>query len=514
MFKTGVFPYYSALLFVVAIILQVPTTNATGTFCNINNGPAGAAGCMSDRIPRYLSRQYATCVSSVYVRQISKGHHQCEDQTAAYCHYQCMLEVHDVNSGQVTPDCACDSNSTTYWQNATALDLQCYSPSGAECTWFANCLQKEFRCEGTEDSYVISYAENFCTMFMEKRGNLSAKGQQWMDAARKCLQVQLVPVLRQFALFACSSIKQRALRSHAACYLQPFINEPSVCDLPPSDFWAIFWTIKSAFKTDFQESLLGVLKVAQGCGSRVLSFTSNAVRQLVFNIALPVSRIFARSTTPLPPTTGRQRREVVRVDRAVSGTGDSTLRRTVNVATRLDTDARAEQQHHQDHARRVIRETSNTWQGETEAEMYYHRLAEQAASQMARRLGWKESGVTWFAYGKLTGNNTLEVRILLADEQAFGLDNKTRPVPLNMSDVVEQAAQAFGDGQIIITVDGTRVQPQTFSACGDIDCNQVYLNTTAPPIPPIPTTLHDGHEMARSALSAALVAGFVSFRIL
>lgn len=67
--------------------------------------------------------------------------------------------------------------------------LYIYSPTGTDCNWFKNCLEKKYLCSGVRDQNAITFAENFCRLYEDKSYLFSASGKQWVDAVRKCLQV-------------------------------------------------------------------------------------------------------------------------------------------------------------------------------------------------------------------------------------------------------------------------------------------------------------------------------------
>ena len=83
---------------------------------------------------------------------------------------------------------------------------------------------------------------------------------------KKCLQVALVPLLRPWEFPTYAEIKQKLSDSHSPCYLEPFPNEPSICDLICHDWAQVFWTIKSGFIQVFVKSLKGTVEGMLSCG--------------------------------------------------------------------------------------------------------------------------------------------------------------------------------------------------------------------------------------------------------
>ncbi|KAH3699741.1 uncharacterized protein LOC127860795 [Dreissena polymorpha] len=174
-------------------------------------------------------------------------------RTATYCYYQCMLEVHDVNSGAVTDDCACEvdapggSNESMPTTTSIRLDPTCYSPDGTQCSWYRNCLEKRFPCKELEQSYALDYGEKFCNLYTDHYAEFDDVGQKWVNAVRKCLQVALVPLMRSFNTVPCEQIKDVAFESHTGCYVTPPDGAKSFCDIGGRNLFSVLATIKSAF---------------------------------------------------------------------------------------------------------------------------------------------------------------------------------------------------------------------------------------------------------------------------
>lgn len=75
-------------------------------------------------------------------------------------------------------------------------------------------------------------------------------------------QVELVPLMRSYETYTCKDVKERAYRSHAACYTNPFKDARTICEMPSVDFWQVFWIIRSAYISSYSEALFGLLKVS------------------------------------------------------------------------------------------------------------------------------------------------------------------------------------------------------------------------------------------------------------
>lgn len=244
--------------------------------CDRDNGPSGAYECVAFAKYNNVS-QWATCLTDIYIQAKSKSfgqNHQCEDRTRTYCYYQCMCESYDNCDGPtVNSACACDPNkpqkSTTTLTPRTTLSPWCFSPDGKTCSWYRDCLEQRYPCEGTEAAYAITYAEKFCDLYTDHYKSFSTDGQIWIDGVRECLQVTLVPLLRHWMKPTCSDIKNIAFASHANCYTGP-ASGGSFCSLSLVDKWRVFLTIKGAFIDSFVETMKGLWDTMRQCGSSLL----------------------------------------------------------------------------------------------------------------------------------------------------------------------------------------------------------------------------------------------------
>ncbi|XP_025087838.1 uncharacterized protein LOC112560292 isoform X1 [Pomacea canaliculata] len=456
-------PKMSVFFWTLWLMIQYP--RIANAVCSSYAGPAGSYDCYLSS--HYTGYQWGTCVTDDYLTQKSKGMYACRDWTT-YCYFQCMLELHGVLSGNVTADCACDPQQSTVSPNSyhTTLSPKCYSPSGTDCSWYSNCLEKKFPCASGSDDYGIAYGEKFCNAYSSNYNTFSSKGRLWVDAVRKCLQMALVPLMRDYTTYTCADVKSYAFNSHAPCYLKPGSGAPSFCQLPREDYWRVFWTIKGAFGSAFSNSMYGMFEVSKGCLPVWSNQLGSYIQQLKIRLQLPASR---------------NKRDVMSVSEAEHRAG-FTLRRSnrphISLSDKYlltDSDLRPRRIF----KRQAMNDTSN-WQGESTANLYFHNLAGTTADTMAKQLNWNATGVTWFAYGQAGDSGTLNVFILLADRVAYDSNyNSLSPRP-NMTDVVMQAGQAFENGDITIELEGRVVQPYTLDACSDVECQQVFLNVSAP----------------------------------
>ena len=103
-------------------------------------------------------------------------------------------------------------------------------------------------------------------MYTKSRLHFSPRALQWINAARKCLQVALVPALHFGEVKpTCEHIRRMAFDTHVPCYVAPFPGL-SVCNLSLADWERIFWTIKSSFlPPTFVETLKASVEVLAYC---------------------------------------------------------------------------------------------------------------------------------------------------------------------------------------------------------------------------------------------------------
>ena len=157
----------------------------------------------------------------------------------------------DPNNGDCHGGSGNDSGDGLYRTNgaldpSVVLPADCYNPDGMDCGWYRQCLAKMFPCTD-QSEYAISYGEKFCNLYEDSKSRFSRNGVRWLDAARKCLQVALVPVLYLGEVLpSCEDVRRTAFDSHVRCYVEPR-QGVSVCDLSLSDWANIITTVRSSF---------------------------------------------------------------------------------------------------------------------------------------------------------------------------------------------------------------------------------------------------------------------------
>jgi hypothetical protein len=225
----------------VLLTLLGVVTDGNG-ICDRQTGPVESIECsLTDK---FNTEQWNTCLTNTYIQQQSQGRHRCGDETVKYCNYPCMREVYYLEGDLVIDPCACNASSVP---STSTLPIECLSPDGSNCDWYKTCLERKYSCQGTPTEHVLTYATTFCELYTKHRGIFSDQAQRWINDARKCLQMALVPFVRPFINSNCQKIRDKAFTSYKPCYLRPYPGDASICRMTRRDWLRIFWTLKSAF---------------------------------------------------------------------------------------------------------------------------------------------------------------------------------------------------------------------------------------------------------------------------
>ena len=265
----------NTLTFLMIVILAI-STEINCQQCRTSSDLGGTECVLLT--PYYTEYQWATCLTDDYIRERSSERHYCRN-SAVRCWYQCQLEINGLDSGDVYTNCRCspgDSRPTS----PPDLDPECFSPDGSSCTWYRECLEVRYPCEGTRDGYAIEFAEKFCNLYTNNFNTFSTNAQNWIDGVRRCLQVALVPSLRPWIQKTCAEIRTDAFNTHSPCYLTPGSGAPSVCSLPIRDQWNIFWLVFR--NTEFQSTAV------TDTGTQMIEVMSGCTKQFGANIARTV----------------------------------------------------------------------------------------------------------------------------------------------------------------------------------------------------------------------------------
>ena len=417
----------------VLVLLFFPQQTWTQS-CNSYFGPSGTTACV--QISSYNNQyQWATCLTDSYILQKSFQRHTCISPFAIYCWYQCMLEVHDKESGPVTSDCSCSPSSlpNPTLSPTTSLPSFCYSPSGTSCQWYGSCLERKYPCRGTANADPLRYAEEICWLYNKRKSIFSSDGRKWVDGVRKCLQVELVPLLRPWNKPTCQEIGKTAFESQVSCYMKPDEGVPSICDLDCKEYFKIFWVIKGyVFNVETNgQSLSGLWNIDDKCGSNSSRNCFEEGEQALIKITKLTFQKFNR-----------------RGKRSSDSTPDETARR---------------------------------------------KFADGVASAIARELKWDTFSMDWFAYpsdAKNTSDPTsLEMVMVLADKNALGIVISFSP-SVNLTQSLQQLSSAIEGGTLPLQVDEYNVWVKSLASCTDKSCNdtQTLANSDKPPVWPVPTT--------------------------
>ncbi len=235
--------------------------------------------------------QWATCVTDDFHFRSTNGRHCIYGYDL--CWYPCMLETYGIGRGAVYGECRCSPGQNTTEAPATK---HCYSPKGEDCSWYRECLEVRYPCEGSGNDYAIDYGEKFCNLYSNNYNDFSTKGRAWIDGVRKCLQVALVPSLRPWIAKTCEDIRTDAFTSYADCYITPASTVPGICELSCADVWRAFWLVNfegGAFSAAPIETGKQMLSVMGGC------FTSGQISgcipasQAALLLAVPQVRLTA-----------------------------------------------------------------------------------------------------------------------------------------------------------------------------------------------------------------------------
>lgn len=150
----------------------------------------------------------------------------------------------------------------------TPLTPDCYSPSGSSCDWYPNCIHKKYPCDASSHSYAMAYAYKYCKLYDHRKSLFSPDEWAWVSGVRRCLQVALVPVLKQSTKPTCQEIHDKGFKSHAPCYVNPGQGVPSICKLGCAVYIKIFRVIKSSLNSwyTFWEMMKATWHISKQCG--------------------------------------------------------------------------------------------------------------------------------------------------------------------------------------------------------------------------------------------------------
>jgi hypothetical protein len=104
--------------------------------------------------------------------------------------------------------------------------------------------------------------------------------------------VKLAPYIKPESDVTCEELEKIAFESHSPCYLEPdgISGESSgICALGLKDWIQVFFTIKSAFFSEFSESIKGFFEVCiQCCGINLLEIYDDETLSLLGYMNRPI----------------------------------------------------------------------------------------------------------------------------------------------------------------------------------------------------------------------------------
>jgi len=118
----------------------------------------------------------------------------------------------------------------------------CINPTGS-CVWYRTCLYNIGTCGDL--GYAVKFQEAFCLNSRDKQGLMYPEGIAWVNAVNKCLQEELVPLIKKCNTTACSEVQTTALNSHSWCYVSPQ-HGVSICDLSCIDLVTALNVVKTS----------------------------------------------------------------------------------------------------------------------------------------------------------------------------------------------------------------------------------------------------------------------------
>ncbi len=135
------------------------------------------------------------------------------------------------------------------------------------CEYY-ECIDQE-RLSCGDDGYALGYGKKYCERFsaidfQENAPPFSgdfypAKGNEWRDNVRSCLQVSMEAFFASDEAKDCSALRTFAFDSHPACYT----GAPSFCELTPENIVRVGLTIQlnDLFKTESQKQIRDTARI-------------------------------------------------------------------------------------------------------------------------------------------------------------------------------------------------------------------------------------------------------------
>lgn len=169
------------------------------------------------------------------------------------------------------------------------IPQECLNPSGNDCSFYNNCLERYQQC-----TFVETIAEPKCQEYADLEKNLSSDGQKWSQYVRPCLQKMIAQnVLAKYGQrFTCDSVEKAFFDAHVPCYASELPGLPyGFCSLGIGDEASIIRHAKDIFvEAHFYEATTSAFAVVTRC---VMNFTEVVVIPAVEKAAAFVIPIVA-----------------------------------------------------------------------------------------------------------------------------------------------------------------------------------------------------------------------------
>ena len=403
-----------------------------------------------------------------------------------------MIDVYDKDDGLVFSDCKCSPYDPVPTESVP-LPSWCYSPDGKNCSWYRECLNKTYsQCENDDDDYGIRFAEKFCKLYNESNSTFSSQGQRWIDAVRKCLQLQLVPLLDRTRDKTCAELKSTASESpDSPCYLNPDKSSLSYCDLSLGDRLRVFWTIKSSFRKATVPSLNGLLEAMTAC-------TPSAVRSYAQNTKAKIKKAVKEITAHENKT-----KDVIIEETKIRI--KTWLEDTVSpIPIQLEISV-----HSVDLPKFFINRRKRSLK--IDKDVARSKFAEKFIDDLTLKENWQEKGVAWFGYaneGTGTEEETISIRLVVEDRYKYedrGNTSLSETKPVNVTTALVQLSEAVVNETLDLWVDGESVTIAKLNGCLDWNCKEHAFNITV---------LEESNEAVMYSAMYTLTLAFLVINIL
>lgn len=374
--------------------------------CDRDVGPAGVYDCFN---PNNGSQyQWATCVKVSYI-MASYPNVSSTDMNASYDWSECMMERYLIGDDAGVDECGCEPGRKP---NEPSLASKCYSPDGTDCDWYEDCLRGKYPCsDDAEGRFItVQYGQTFCNLYSQKIDYISNVAADWIDKVRRCLQLRLVPYVRDFGNSGCPEIKQLALDSQEPCYM-----DSGMCKLTCREWAQAFWNIRKSFGSgNYTSTVKEMFASAEKCDSK--------------------STLSMNSCLQADQNTGGER-GVMRYLKFTSDNSDQT-------------------------------EKSNLKESDGENSVYRSiKRAQTLSTKLATHQKWRQNSIGYMAFGSSDSEGRIEVQMLLTDWKIIeGKTDSTAQLNATVTRLLDELENG-------ITL---KIKVDEVSLCADVACDTTY----------------------------------------